>query len=166
MSGGAKSLWEFRRGLCNAAFQVEHLATGIAVEVMVVLFARYFIAGCIARNLHRLQPFFFDEALDIAIDRPLFRDSDDGAEQPSEPRQERVAAHFRERPCGSPLSVLYCVFPLLPTFVSQLHLRVRADRSWPGAFPPLLRREEMNGCSPELHRIGRSCGSLDGKSPA
>ena len=69
MSGDTKPFrkFEFRRR--KASLQVKNLAARIAMEVVMMFFAGYFVAGFIARHVHRLQPFFYHQILNISIDR-------------------------------------------------------------------------------------------------
>jgi hypothetical protein len=39
------------------------------MEVIVMLFACHFVPRCVARNLHRLEPFLLYQVLNVSIDR-------------------------------------------------------------------------------------------------
>jgi hypothetical protein len=69
MPGGAKSFWKFELCWRKATIQVKNFAAPIAMEVVVMLLARHFVASCIAGNLHGLQPPLVHEILNVPIDR-------------------------------------------------------------------------------------------------
>lgn len=66
---GTKSFRKLQLPLRGTPFQIEESSTTIAVEVMVVFLARDFIPGCFTRNLHRFQPVFLHQVLDIPVNR-------------------------------------------------------------------------------------------------
>lgn len=69
MPGDAKPLRKFEFCWRKATIQVKNFAAPIAVEVVVMLLARHFVASCIAGNLHGLQPSLVHEILNVPVDR-------------------------------------------------------------------------------------------------
>jgi len=67
VSGCAKPPGQFRFALCSASFEVIQFATFVALEVMVVLFAGYFVPRRVARDFDRLQPSFLNQRLDVSV---------------------------------------------------------------------------------------------------
>lgn len=69
MPGRPEALWGLRCYQRRASPKVKNLATGIAMEVIMMSLARNLVAGCLTGNLYRLQPFLFHQILDVPIDR-------------------------------------------------------------------------------------------------
>jgi hypothetical protein len=69
VSGCAKPPGQFWFALCSASFEVIQFATFVALEVMVVLFAGYFVARRVARDFDGLQPSFLNQRLDVSVHR-------------------------------------------------------------------------------------------------
>lgn len=69
MADRAEALWKLRRYRRHASFEVKNFATGIAMEMIVMFLARDLVAGCLAGNLYRLQPFLFHKILNVPINR-------------------------------------------------------------------------------------------------
>ena len=64
----SKAAGKFGFGLHLAAFELVDGAADVALEVMVVGFAGDLVAGGVAGNFDRREPFVFDEAADVAVD--------------------------------------------------------------------------------------------------
>ena len=69
MPGGAKPLRKFEFCWREATIQVKNFAATIAVEVVMMLLARHFVASFIAGNLHGLEPSLVHQILNVSIDR-------------------------------------------------------------------------------------------------
>jgi len=69
VAGRAKSAWQLRLQLSDTPFELEKLATTIAMKMMVVLLAGNLVAGRIAGNLDGLKPAFLDQTLNIPVNR-------------------------------------------------------------------------------------------------
>jgi hypothetical protein len=68
VAGVLEAARELGFGLHRAAFEFVDGSADVALEVMVMRFAGHFVAGGVAWDLDRGEPFVFDEAADIAID--------------------------------------------------------------------------------------------------
>ncbi|HVT99909.1 MAG TPA: hypothetical protein VHE33_20585, partial [Acidobacteriaceae bacterium] len=69
VTGCAKPPRQFWFALCSASFEVIQLATFVALEVMMMLFAGHFVARSIARQFNRLQPSLLNQRLDVSVHR-------------------------------------------------------------------------------------------------
>jgi len=69
MPGRPEALWKLRRYRRHASLKVKNFAALIAMEMIVMGLARNLVAGCLTGNLYRLQPFLFNEILNVPIDR-------------------------------------------------------------------------------------------------
>jgi hypothetical protein len=67
MPSRLESFWKFRHCRRHTSLKVKNLATGIALEVVMMFLACHLVAGCLAGNLYRLQPAFGDQCLDVSI---------------------------------------------------------------------------------------------------
>jgi hypothetical protein len=68
VAGVLEAAGQFGFGLDGTAFEfVDGSAEG-ALEMMVMGFAGYFVAGGVARDLDGSEPFVFDQAADVAVD--------------------------------------------------------------------------------------------------
>jgi hypothetical protein len=84
VAGVLEAARELGFGLDRAAFEFVDGSAEVALEVMVMRFAGHFVAGGVAWNLDRGEPFVFDEAADVAVD---------GCDA------ERIDLFLREREC-------------------------------------------------------------------
>lgn len=62
---------QFRPERGDTSLQFKELLASIALEMMVMGFAGYFVPGGVAGNIYRLQPSLVHQRLDVAIDRRL-----------------------------------------------------------------------------------------------
>ena len=69
VSGRAKTLGQFWPALRSASFEVIQLATFVALEVMMMLFAGHFVTFGVAKYIDRLQPPFLNQRLDVSVHR-------------------------------------------------------------------------------------------------
>jgi len=69
MPSGAKPLREFEFRRRKAPLEVKNLAARIAMEVVVMFLAGYFVARYITRDIYRLQPFLTHQILNVPVDR-------------------------------------------------------------------------------------------------
>jgi hypothetical protein len=68
MRGEQESSRDHLPKIAGTHFQLEHLPAGVAVEVVMMLFAGPFIAGRLSGKVNRDQPAFLDKGLEVAID--------------------------------------------------------------------------------------------------
>jgi hypothetical protein len=68
VAGVLKAAGEFGAGLHLAAFELVDGAAGVALEVVVVGLAGYFVAGGVAGDVDWGEPLVIDQAADVAVD--------------------------------------------------------------------------------------------------
>jgi hypothetical protein len=68
VAGVFESAREFGFGLHLTAFQLVDGAAGVALEVVVVGFAGYLVAGGVAWDIDWLEPVVLDQAADVSVD--------------------------------------------------------------------------------------------------